>query len=117
MTIRLTEKRKKILNVLKKHKGVFSAGDVHKKLSDIDLVTIYRNLNLFAKERMIKEVHLKSDEIQYEYQHEPHHHAICSDCQKVIHFKLPGDKVKKMLKLKNFEIEDVDLIVKGRCKK
>jgi Fe2+ or Zn2+ uptake regulation protein len=116
MTIRLTEKRKKILDVLKKHHGVFSAADLHKKIPEIDLVTIYRNLDLFTKEKMIKKVHLKDDEIQYEFQEEPHHHAVCDDCQRVIHFHLDDKKIKKLLKIKDFDIEEVEMIVKGRCK-
>lgn len=115
MTIRLTEKRKKILDVLKRHKGVFSAGDIHKKLPEIDLVTIYRNLDLFTKEKMITKVHLKSDEVQYEYQEKPHHHAICMDCKKVIHFDASNGEIEKILGLKGFDIEEIDLVVKGRC--
>lgn len=117
MTIRLTEKRKQILGVLKKRKGIFSANDIHHKLPQIDLVTIYRNLDLFTKEKMIKKVSLSDDEIQYEYQEKPHHHAVCNDCSRVIHFKTSDEKIKKLLKLKNFEIDEIDLVVKGRCGK
>ncbi|HEY0964495.1 MAG TPA: transcriptional repressor, partial [Candidatus Paceibacterota bacterium] len=58
MTLRLTEKRKQILEVLKHHRGVMSASDIHAKLPTIDLVTIYRNLDAFTKERLIKRVSL-----------------------------------------------------------
>jgi Fe2+ or Zn2+ uptake regulation protein len=117
MTIRLTNKRKQILKTLQKHEGVFSANDLHKKLPEIDLATIYRNLDLFTKEDMIKKVHLGSEEAQYEYQENPHHHAVCSECNKVIHFKTSDEKIKKILGIKNFEIDEIELIVKGKCKK
>jgi Fe2+ or Zn2+ uptake regulation protein len=116
MTIKLTEKRKKILDILKKHEGVFSANDIHQRLPQIDLVTIYRNLDLFTKEKMIKKVSLSDDEIQYEYQSDPHHHAICTDCKKVIHFNTSDEKIKKVLNIDNFEIDEIDLVVKGKCK-
>lgn len=115
MTIRITGKRKQILDVLKKHKGVFSAKDVHKRLPEMDLVTIYRNLDLFTKEKMIKKVHLKQDEVQYEFQDKPHHHAICADCHKVIHFDISNEKMNKLIKVKDFLVEDVEVTVRGVC--
>ena len=116
MKIRMTEKRKRILNTLKRHHGALSASDLHTKLSDIDLVTIYRNLDLFTKEKLIKTFHLSSNETQYEYQPEPHHHAVCTKCEKVIHFTAPDKKIKKLLGLENFNIEELEVTVKGVCK-
>ncbi len=116
MTIRLTEKRTLILETLKQQKGTLSAADIHKKNPDIDLVTIYRNLDLFAKEKLIKRVPLNESETQYEYQSEPHHHAICIDCEKVIHFKAPDAKIIKLLGLEGFEIDELEVTVKGKCR-
>lgn len=115
MKIRFTEKRQKILNILKSQNGTLSAGDIHKKIPEIDLVTIYRNLDLFTKEKIITKVQLEVNKVQYEYQKEPHHHAVCTDCEKVIHFNAPEEKLKEFLDIKNFEIEEIDLIVKGKC--
>ncbi len=94
-----------------------SAGEIHKKVPDIDLVTVYRNLDLFVKEKMVVKVHLKDDEVQYEYQEKPHHHAVCGKCKKVIHFDVSDDKIKKILGLNNFDVEEIDLVVKGKCQK
>ncbi len=116
MTIKLTEKRKRILDVIKQHKGALSAASLHEKISDIDLVTIYRNLDLFAKEKLIKRVSLSDFEAQYEYQEEPHHHAICADCEKIIHFKAPDAKIIKLLGLEEFDIEELEVTVKGKCR-
>ena len=93
MTVRLTQKRKRILDVLKKYHGVLSAKEIHGKISDIDLVTVYRNLDLFVKEKLITKVFLDTDEVLYEYQNEPHHHAVCSECERVIHFTVPNEKI------------------------
>ncbi len=117
MILRLTEKRKKILEVLKSSHSALSAKDIHAKLPDIDLVTIYRNLDLFVKEKLIHEVHLGGGEAQYEYQHEPHHHAICSDCHKVIHFTAPDEKIKKLLGLSDFDVDEIEVTVRGLCRK
>lgn len=115
MTIRLTEKRLRILNTLKAHSGTMSAADIHRLLSDIDLVTIYRNLELFTKEKLIKQFHLDSHEAVYEYQHEPHHHAICTECERVIHFTAPDAKIKQLLGIEDFEVDELEVTVRGRC--
>lgn len=116
MTIKLTEKRKQILDVLKAHKGALSAAELSAKLPGIDLVTIYRNLDLFVKEKLIKRVSLSETETQYEYQREPHHHAICTDCERVIHFKAPDTKIIKLLGLEGFNIHELEVTVRGKCK-
>jgi len=84
-------------------------------LSGIDLVTVYRNLDLFVKGGLIKQVYLGTDEAQYEYQAEPHHHAVCVDCDKVIHFTAPAEKIKKLLCLKGFRINEIEVTVRGTC--
>lgn len=116
MTIRITKKRQQILDVLKNTHGTMTAAQLHESLSDIDLATIYRNLDLFVQEKIIKRIHLDEGEAQFEYQKEPHHHAVCSDCSRVVHFKAPDDKIKKMLGLEDFEIDEMEVLVKGRCK-
>ena len=115
MTIRLTKKRLGILKVLKQHHGTLSAQEIHKKIPHIDLVTVYRNLELFTQEKLIAEVHLGGNEMQYEYQKEPHHHAVCDSCHKVIHFKAPDKKIKKLLGLDDFVIEEIKVTVRGKC--
>jgi len=115
MSIRITQKRQQILDVLKSHHGTLSAADIHKQLSDVDLVTIYRNLDLFVKEKLIKQVHLGTDEAQYEYQYEPHHHAVCTDCEKVIHFTAPDAKIRKLLGLEDFQVDEIEVTVRGIC--
>ena len=116
MTIKLTEKRTRILDILKHQKGALSAADISAQLPDVDLVTIYRNLELFTSEKLIKRVALSASEAQYEFQKEPHHHAICIDCEKVIHFKAPDAKIIKLLGLEGFEIDELEVTVKGKCK-
>jgi len=115
MSIKLTEKRNKILSVLKKKNGTLSAANIHKQIPEIDLVTIYRNLDLFTKEKLIKQVHLGTEEAQYEYQKEAHHHAVCVECEKVIHFTAPDAKIKKLLGLENFVVDEIEVTVRGIC--
>lgn len=116
MGIKLTKKRQQILQVLKKHKGILSADDVHKKIPEIDLVTIYRNLDLLSKEGLISRIDLGKNKAQYEYQEKPHYHAICEKCQKVVHFSASDEKIRKLLKINDFQIEKIDVTVRGVCR-
>jgi Fur family peroxide stress response transcriptional regulator len=116
MIRRRSKKRDAILAVLQKSHNPLSAAMIHHELPDIDLVTIYRNLELFAESKELKKFHFDGAEAHYEYQHEPHHHAICSDCDRVLHFKAPDQKIIKLLGLSDFDVEELEVIVKGRCK-
>lgn len=115
MSIRFTTKRKRILQVLKESAQPLSAAKLHAKMPDLDLTTIYRTLDLFTKEKLITRVHLDSEEALYEYQAEPHHHAICHTCERVIHFTAPDRKLVALLNLTDFNVEEIELTVRGRC--
>lgn len=115
MAINMTKKRQAILAVLKGTPGTLSAAAIHTVLPDTDLVTIYRTLELFTKEKLIKQFHLTGSEAQYEYQSEPHHHAVCQDCHKIIHFSTADEKIKQLLALENFAISDIEMTVRGTC--
>lgn len=113
MEIRLTKKRQAILDALKGKKAALSAAEVHELVSGIDLATVYRNLEYFTKEKIIKKLQLGIQEALFEYQHEPHHHAVCGQCEKVIHFTAPDKKIIKLLGLQNFDIEELEVTVRG----
>jgi Fe2+ or Zn2+ uptake regulation protein len=113
MKTKLTKKRQAILNVLKEERAALSAAEVHAFVPDIDLATIYRNLEYFTNEKLIKKLQLGSQEARFEYQHEPHHHAVCGQCEQVIHFAAPDQKIIKLLGLENFEVEELEVTVRG----
>jgi Fur family peroxide stress response transcriptional regulator len=112
----MTEKRQRLLAKLQEDNGALSAADIHAKLSDIDLVTIYRNLELFTKEKLIKQFHLGNGEARYEYQAMPHHHAVCSECERILHFTAPDTKIKRLLQIEDFAVDEIEVIVRGKCK-
>jgi len=116
MKIKLTTKRQAILDALKKKKAALSASELHALVPDMDLATVYRNLEYFTKEKTIKKLQLGTQEARFEYQHEPHHHAVCEQCEKVIHFTAPDKKIIKLLELelKDFEIEELEVTVRGK---
>ncbi len=113
---RNSKKRQSILDTLKRCHGALSAADLHKKLPDMNLTTVYRNLELFVADGLVKKLNLNSDEALYEYAKEVHHHAICTDCDKVIHFTAPDKEIEQMLGLRDFKADSIEITVKGSCR-
>ena len=115
MKKRYSKKREQILVALRREKGALSAANIHMLLPEIDKVTIYRNLDLFVSEGIVKALNFGGTETLYEYHHHAHHHAVCSDCEKVIHFTAPDEKIKKLLGLENFHVHELEVTVRGTC--
>lgn len=115
MTSRLTKKRQQILDVLKSSKDALSAKEVHTRLSETDLVTVYRALDFLVKARLVTALHFDT-ETKYEFQKTPHHHAICKNCSKIIHFSTPSKQLETLLKVEDFCVEEVEVTVRGTCK-
>lgn len=112
--LKLTKKRQQILNLFEKSKA-FSAHEIHTKLKDLDLATVYRNLNLFVEAGLIKEIRIDKDKVLYERIQDDHQHAKCIDCGDIRHFSVDKLALLKALDLDKFEIDQVDVIVRGRC--
>jgi Fur family transcriptional regulator, ferric uptake regulator len=115
MNRRHSKKREQILAVLKKEHGALSASDIHAKLPALDLTTIYRNLDVFVHAGEVKKLLLDGKEALYEFQDHPHHHAICTECKRVIHFTAPDEKIMKLLGMKDFQVDVLELTVRGIC--
>ena len=115
MKKRHSKKREQILAVLQSAATALSAAAVHERLPAIDQATIYRNLDLFVQEGLIKKLHFGGAESLYEFQGHPHHHAVCTDCERVIHFTAPDEKIKKLLGLTDFTVTELELTVRGTC--
>lgn len=110
----MTKKRAAILAVLKNTGDLLSAAELHRELPEIDLATIYRNLDLFTREGIIKKLTF-GDEARFEYQQQPHHHAICDDCGRTIHFTVSPEKLAALLPVADFASQTVDITVRGTC--
>jgi Fe2+ or Zn2+ uptake regulation protein len=116
MTQRHSKKREAILAAIKNAPGAVSAASLHRELPHLDRATIYRNLERFVADGTVKKLHLdSSNEAQFEYQSEPHHHAVCRDCAHVIHFHAPEEKLKAALNLADFAIDEIEVTVRGHC--
>jgi len=114
MTKRFSKKREAIREVLITEGGALSAARIRDLVPHIDLTTIYRNLDQFVAEGDVKKI-LLGGEALYEYQPHPHHHAVCDECHRVIHFTAPDEKIKQLLGLTDFRITNLEVTVHGSC--
>lgn len=115
MQRRHSKKRDEIKAVLINQSGALSATAIATALPHLDLSTIYRNLDIFVMDGVVKKLNLDSGEALYESQSQPHHHAVCTDCNRIIHFTAPDAKIKKLLGLNDFIITNLEVTVRGIC--
>lgn len=87
---RITIPRLKVLEVLGANNKPLTISDLHNILNDgvkkkIDLVTVYRIVNLFVKLSIVSEVHFGDEFKRYEMMKHGHHHhhIVCKICNKV----------------------------------
>lgn len=114
--MRLTAHRKEILDHLTHSREALSASTIYKALPQINLVTIYRALEFLTAAGSVKKVHLDGDEAHYEVQHEPHHHAICTKCGKVIHFTTNDTALAAEFQVPGFVVQDLEVTIRGLCR-
>jgi len=110
--MRISIYKNKIIDLLEK-KHLMSIFDIHKKISDADYSTIYRNVEQLVGEGKIKKIVFDKDRVMYEIDDSKnkHDHFICNKCGSV-------DEVDKSFmdfKLsKKYNVTDI--IVRGFCK-
>src|SRR3989344_7934200 len=83
-----TKARSAIVSFLEKEHVPLDVSQINnylqKKHIFIDLVTIYRNLDLFYKEGIIDRLELQEGKFRYEIKHKTdHHHLVCQKCGRI----------------------------------
>jgi len=113
--MRNTKSRTQILKLLTENEQAFSAKMVHERLPQFDLATIYRTLNLFVEKGLVRELRINKEESLYEINEDGHEHAICNNCGEVRHIEIDKEKLKELIRVQGFKIDDIELNIKGRC--
>ena len=119
---RFTNQKQIILEFLRKDKShptadnVFSAAQ--KKLPRISKATVYRILDGFVKEDLIKNIEGKKT--RFDGNKKNHQHFICNTCGDII--DIYDKKIEEYLNIKknivqNSRVESFDLNFRGQCKK
>lgn len=121
--LRLTEKRKAILQLLatnlKPLDVVAIENQLFKKKLRIDQVTIYRILDAFVEKQLVNRLNFHEGKFRYELVQTDHHHIICETCGLVEEvYSCPLQRLEEEIKEKqNFTISRHALEFFGLCKK
>lgn len=81
--LRTTQPRVSIFRILSEALEPLAISDITHRAPDIDRVSIYRTLELFARLNIVTVVHVgwkKRYELASAYQKHHHHHLVCNTC-------------------------------------
>tara|TARA_B100001250_G_C19715628_1_gene751320 strand:- start:91 stop:456 length:366 start_codon:yes stop_codon:yes gene_type:complete len=88
-----------------------------KKIPNISLGTVYRNLKSLEKSGQIIAIHTGSA-VRYDGNIEKHNHLKCTDCNELVDVIITQKDISKsMFKKYNFKVEEIDLTILGKCEK
>ena len=120
--LKATAPRKEILKILSFQP--MSAQEVHKVLKEkgfnVDLVTIYRTLELFNNLGMVRKIKFEDNIARYEIlsSEAHHHHLVCIKCGLVEDVMINEDEfVAEIEKQSQFRVERHSLEFFGFCKR
>lgn len=123
--IKITKQRITVLDLIMSKDSSFCANDLFGELSGkMDLVTVYRNLELLCKEGILREVINKSGRQYFEFcsvNNPAHPHFYCNLCKKIFCMKTKSgysatnSTLKKKNHDDNFIIHETVLQYSGIC--
>ncbi|MDK2946643.1 Fur family transcriptional regulator [Geotoga petraea] len=116
--MRMTKARRDILKIFNENDKPLNAEQLSKILEeDYDLSTIYRNLNFFEEQAILRSI-VFSDKIKYYFTSKGHYHFVyCTKCKKFQKInKCFEEEFKKHINKKlDFEVKSHTLYFEGLC--
>lgn len=115
LIMKKSHKRDQILSIFE-NGDLLTAHEITKKLPEIDRATIYRNIALFVKLGVLREVNVKKGVSSYEInkEHDHHQHFICGNCEKVIPIEINPDDIRKIIPM-GLNVNNFELNLRGSC--
>lgn len=112
---RVTEQRKKILEVCTKISAPFKVQDVVRRVQGANQASVYRFLSLLLEEKVVVQVP-GTAEAQYEFNHEHHHHVVCTVCGVMAHVSCePLDSKRALSEAQFASISHHEVTLYGVC--
>ncbi len=94
--LKRSRQREAILSLLKRTDTHPSADWIYDQLKNsfpkLSMGTVYRNLNILIRQKLIKKIDSGSTFDRFEANIEPHYHFICESCGAIKDLSLPIDK-------------------------
>ena len=115
MQRRNTQNKKQILDLFK-GRHTLTAKEICDLLHEIEISTIYRNLERFVADGILRQVHVGEGVSIYEFAGETHDHFVCSICSTVDEIHIRNSFVEKALP-GGAKMQDGGVVVHGMCRK
>ncbi len=124
--MRDTKLKKLLMQVMENSEVPISVPDIIQALEllkvNINKTTIYRELEAFKQQGLVKELDFGEGKKRYEFNSlEHHHHLICTECNCVQHIELDDIELslnksqQKIYDQLNFQVTDHSLELFGLC--
>ena len=120
-TIRMTQSRKAILSALGRTKAHPTADEVYSmvrvQLPKVSLGTVYRNLDLLAKQGLIRTLATAGEQRRYDGVLDDHHHIRCEVCGRIDDIELGNTERLDELVVggRGYEVHGYTLCFVGIC--
>ena len=118
---RMTQQRRVLLEQLRATASHPTADELHslvrEQLPRISLGTIYRNLDILAKEGLIHRLDTNSAQHRYDGDMSEHYHVLCRECNQMADVRVAGFKVPEAVVCGDvdFDIDGHNLHFEGIC--
>ena len=120
--IRMTESRKAILSVLGRTRAHPTADEVYsmvrEDLPKVSLGTVYRNLDLLAKQGLIRTLATAGEQRRYDGMVDDHHHIRCEVCGRMDDIELGNAELLDELIVdgRGYDVHGYTLCFSGVCR-
>lgn len=88
---------------------------IRPKLPTISLATVYRNLNLLAKDGRIRKISMPDMPDRFDWRMTVHDHLLCTKCHRVFDFTLPQPLDDQIASVSGMQVESYSLVARGLC--
>ncbi|MFP4203757.1 MAG: Fur family transcriptional regulator [Opitutales bacterium] len=117
--LRVTEPRKALVRLLAKAEKPLSSEEI-RMLSgeELDLVTVYRNMEVFSEQGIVQSILLENGKQLFELtaKGDHHHHIICRNCHRALRLELCfGGELERYAANRGFEDLSHKIEVFGIC--
>jgi Fur family ferric uptake transcriptional regulator len=85
-----------------------------KTVPQLNLATVYRNLNVMVEEGEVTPVHLPEQPTRFEKSGQHHHHFLCRKCERVFDIHQCSEDISRLVPT-GFEVDDHNVILYGSC--
>ena len=114
--LRLTQQRQEVLAAVR-HLGHATPEQIHESVSEADLTTVYRTLDLLEQLGFVKHAHLGHGAPSYRPADDDHVHVVCHRCGRVLDVApdLVDDLEVRLREDQGFELDRGHFTVFGKC--